>query len=64
MREFKSKVLKSVSTSSSVRATIPETVATILGAEPGDILVWTADAHAGTATVRIHKAKRKRPNAK
>jgi hypothetical protein len=56
---FTSKVLQTVPGSPSVRATVPEAVAAILGAVPGSTLVWEIEP--GTGKVRVSIAT---PSAK
>lgn len=52
---FRSKVLQNVPGSPSVRATIPEAVAAILGSVPGSTLEWTVEP--GTLRVVVSVAK-------
>jgi hypothetical protein len=51
--KFKSKVLQTVPGSPSVRATVPEAVAAILGAVPGSTLVWVIEPGSGRVTVSV-----------
>lgn len=57
--QFTSKIFRAVPGSGSVKTTVPQTVATILGLEPGDGLVWTVDVGARTAIVRRDVARPK-----
>lgn len=50
---FTSKVLQTVPGSPSVRATVPEAVAAILGATPGSTLVWEIEPGSGTVRVSV-----------
>jgi len=57
--KFTSKVLQTVPGSPSVRATIPEAVAAILGATPGSTLVWQVEPGSGKVRVSVEGAKEK-----
>jgi hypothetical protein len=48
---FTSRVLRTVKGSSSVRATIPEAVAAILGVEHGSVLIWSIEPGTGRVWV-------------
>ena len=50
---FRSKVLQTVPGSPSVRATIPEAVAAILGAAPGSTLLWSVEPGSLRVTVSV-----------
>jgi hypothetical protein len=50
---FTSKVLQTVPGSPSVRATVPEAVAAILGAIPGSTLVWEVEPGSLRVTVSV-----------
>jgi hypothetical protein len=49
---FESKVFKAATASDSLKTTVPQSVATVLGLEPGDTLVWEVDVSARSASVR------------
>jgi hypothetical protein len=51
--KFTSKVLQTVPGSPSVRATVPEAVAAILGAVPGSTLVWEVEPGSGKVRVSV-----------
>lgn len=51
--EYVSKVVRTLSASKSVHATIPQVIATLIGAKPGSNLIWTFDRGTGSVTVRI-----------
>ena len=53
-RTFLSKVQRSKAKSPSLRATIPEAVATALGVQEGDELAWTVEA----GSIRVVVARR------
>jgi hypothetical protein len=55
---FTSKVLRTVKGSSSVRATIPEAVAAILGVEDGSVIVWTVEPGSGRVWVSAPPGKK------
>jgi hypothetical protein len=57
--KFTSKVLQTVPGSPSVRATVPEAVAAILGAVPGSTLVWEIERGSGKVTVSVDDASTK-----
>lgn len=50
-RQFESKAVKSLKRSDSLRTTIPEPVAALMGLEPGDGVVWTVEPGSGSITV-------------
>jgi|GEM_PF-6465707 len=50
---FRSKVSKTMERSESVRTTIPEAVAAILGAGPGSTLLWAVEPGSGRVTVLV-----------
>lgn len=50
---FESSVLRNLSGSNSVRTTIPQVVASLLGAAPGTELIWSFDPATRSATVRL-----------
>ena len=52
-RVFKSKVSKTMERSESVRTTVPEAVAAILGAQPGSTLIWEVEPRSWTVRVSI-----------
>jgi hypothetical protein len=56
--QFASKVLRTVEGSLSVRTTIPEAVAAILGVRPGSVLVWTVEPGTGKVCVSADSAKK------
>jgi len=56
-RTFTSKVLRTMAGSASVRTTIPEAVAAILGAENGSTLAWTVEAATGKVSVSVQAGK-------
>jgi hypothetical protein len=53
---FTSKVLQTVPGSPSVRATVPEAIAAILGAVPGSTLVWEVEPGSLRVTVSVQPA--------
>lgn len=57
-RTFESSVVRAVSRSPSVRTTIPEAVAAILGAEPNDVLVWEVELGSGRIFVSVRRPGR------
>jgi len=58
--EFRSKVARSVSASESVRATIPGTIATLLGIEPGSTLLWSIEPGSREVVVSVEAPPKKR----
>lgn len=55
-RRIETAVVKTVSGSVSMRTTIPQPVAALLGLEPGDHMVWVVNPQAGTVGITlIHK---------
>ena len=50
-RRIETAVVKSVSGSESLRTTVPQTVAAMMGLAPGDHVVWVVDSQAGTIQV-------------
>jgi len=54
--EFRSKVIKNLEGSGSVRSTIPEAVAAIIGAAPGGTLVWSVEPGATSVTVSVDRS--------
>jgi bifunctional DNA-binding transcriptional regulator/antitoxin component of YhaV-PrlF toxin-antitoxin module len=50
-RAFESKAVKSLKRSASLRTTVPEAVAALLGLEPGNSLLWTVEPGSGVVTV-------------
>ncbi len=50
-KEFESRVVLSLKRSKSLRTTVPEVVATLLGLEPKDSLVWSVEPGTGVITV-------------
>ena len=50
-RSFESRAFRAVSGSDSLKTTVPQSVATVLGLEPGDSIVWTVDVAVRSATV-------------
>jgi hypothetical protein len=49
---FESKAFRAVATSGSIKTTVPESVATVLGLEPGDSIVWEVDVDARSVVVK------------
>lgn len=54
--EFRTKVISNMGGSDSVRSTIPEAVAALLGALPGSTLVWKVTPGATEVTVSVDRA--------
>jgi len=52
-RVFRSKVARTMERSESVRTTIPEAVAAILGAGPGATLLWEIEPGSGRVRVSV-----------
>jgi len=61
---YESSVLRNLADSNSVRTTIPQVIATLLGAAPGSILVWSFDAGARSATVRVKSTSKPKKSSK
>lgn len=53
--EFRSKVVKNMGGSESVRTTVPEAVAAILGAVPGSTLVWSVEPGSAKVAVAVDR---------
>jgi hypothetical protein len=49
---FESKAFRAVEGSESLKTTVPQSVATVLGLEAGGTLVWELDVNGRSATVR------------
>lgn len=56
---FTSKVSRALAGSRSVRTTIPEAVAAILGVEPGSTLTWTVEPGTGRVAVAAEAPAKK-----
>lgn len=56
-RIFKSKVTRVMPTSSSLRATIPEGVAALIGAEHGSTLLWETEPGSTKVVVSVEEEK-------
>jgi hypothetical protein len=54
--EFRTKVVSNMEGSDSVRSTIPEAVAALLGAVPGATLLWTFEPGATNVTVSVDRS--------
>jgi hypothetical protein len=55
-RRIETALVQSVSASGSLRTTVPQPVAAMMGLEKGDHIVWVVDPQAGTIGVTaIHK---------
>jgi hypothetical protein len=52
-RRIETAVVKSVSGSDSLRTTVPQAVATMMGLGPGDHMVWVINPQAGTIEVTM-----------
>ncbi len=50
-RVFESKAIRSVRNSPSIRTTVPEPVAALLGLEIGDSILWEVEPGSGKTTV-------------
>jgi len=50
-KSFESKTFRASPVSESLKTTIPQSVATVLGVEAGDTLTWTVDVASREATV-------------
>lgn len=50
---FRSKVARTMERSESVRTTIPEAIAAILGAGPGTTLLWEVEPGSGKVRVSV-----------
>lgn len=50
--EFTTRTFRAVAGSESLKTTVPQAVATVLGLGPGDELVWKVNVRGATATVR------------
>lgn len=59
-RTFESKAVRSVKASLSIRTTVPEPVAAILGLEVGDTLVWEVEPGSGKVSVSKLSSKSSR----
>lgn len=51
MRTFESKAVQSLKRSQSLRTTVPEAVAALLGLEAGDVIVWAVEPGSGHVAV-------------
>lgn len=51
-KEFESRAFRSQSGSESLKTTVPQSVATVLGLEPGDAIRWELDVESRSARVR------------
>lgn len=60
MKVFRSRVIRAVEGSGSVRATIPAAVAAIIGAEHGTTLLWKLEPGATVVEVQAEGATKKR----
>lgn len=50
---YESSVLRNLADSNSVRTTIPQVIAVLLGAAPGSVLVWSFDPVGKSVSVRV-----------
>lgn len=57
VRVFESKAVRSVKGSPSIRTTVPEPVAAILGLEVGDTITWLVEPGSGAVSVGRGTAK-------
>jgi hypothetical protein len=55
-KSFDSKAFRAAPGSDSLKTTVPQAVATVLGLEPGDSLTWEVDVSNRSATVRRGEA--------
>lgn len=58
-RSFESKAVKSLKRSQSLRTTVPEAIAALLGLEPGDVVLWTVEP--GSGRVEVSRKDLRRP---
>jgi hypothetical protein len=61
---FESSVLRNLADSNSVRTTIPQVIAALLGAAPGSVMVWTFDPESRSATVRVRSERTAKKSSK
>lgn len=61
---YESSVLRNLAGSNSVRTTIPQVIAVLLGAAPDTTLVWTFDPSTKSAVVRLKTDSPKRKSSK
>lgn len=61
---YESSVLRNLAASNSVRTTIPQVIAVLLGAAPDTTLVWSFDPATRSATVRLKPGRPKRKSSK
>lgn len=57
-RVFRSRVSKVMERSESVRTTVPEAVAAMLGAASGSVLLWETEPGSAEVTVRVELSKK------
>lgn len=61
---FESSVLKNLAASNSVRTTIPQVIAALIGAGPGTTMVWTFDPASKVVTVRVKPERYSKKSSK
>ena len=61
---YESSVLRNLAASNSVRTTVPQLIAVLLGAAPGTTLVWSFDPTTKFATVRVKDESPSRKSSK
>ena len=52
-RRFESKAVRSLKRSASIRTTVPEPIAAVLGLEFGDTLIWEVEPGSGRVSVVV-----------